>query len=363
MWQNAMSAYGANPGRAGHRFSAVTSEAVYNARAQCARLFDAQPENTVFTLNCTHALNFCIKGLAQKGGHFVLSDMEHNAVIRPVNAAAKHFGGSYTLFQLLEDEEQTVLNAERAIRENTCALVCTAASNVTGLRAPIKELAALCRSKGIPFVVDAAQGAGTLPLSLNDGMSFICASGHKGLYGPMGTGLLISDGMYPLNTIIEGGTGSASESIMQPEFSPDRFESGTINTAGAIALGAGAAFVSRKTPAAILNHEMALCRRFCRGARRLPHILLYNDITESNSYRYAPVVSFNIRGMNSTEASVRLSDMGIYLRGGLHCAPLAHKKLDTLESGTVRFAPSVFTSEYEVEVLLRALQRLWKTQQ
>lgn len=358
VWQNAMTAFGANPGRAGYRFSAATSEAVYAARERCAALFGAQPENTVFTLNCTHSLNFAIKGLARRGGHFVCSDMEHNAVIRPIHAAAEHFGGSYTLFEVTEDEEQTVRGAERAIKPDTCCFVCTAAGNVSGLRPPIKALAELCRKRGIPFVLDAAQGAGTIPIMVGNGVSFVCASGHKGLYGPMGTGLLISDGSRPLNTIIEGGTGSASESILQPEFTPDRFESGTINTAGAIALGAGAAFVAQKTPAAILKHELALCRRFCSGARRLPQVVLYNNITDRNDGLYAPVVSFNLLGMSSTECSARLSNMGIYLRGGLHCAPLAHKKLGTLDTGTVRFAPSVFSSESDVDALLAALRRL-----
>ena len=212
VWQHAMSAYGANPGRSGHRFSAVTSEAVYKSRAACAEFFGAEPENTVFTLNCTHALNYAIKGLARRGGSFVCSDMEHNAVIRPIHAAAEQNGGSVRLFEVTEDEEQTLRNAERAIRENCCALVCTAASNVLGLRAPIKGLAELCRRRGVPFVVDTAQGAGTLPLSLNDGINVLCTAGHKGLYGPMGTGLLITDGRYPMSTLIEGGTGSASES-------------------------------------------------------------------------------------------------------------------------------------------------------
>ena len=358
VWQHAMSAYGANPGRSGHRMSAETSEAVYKSRATCAEFFGAEPENTVFTLNCTHALNFVIKGLARKGCHFVASDMEHNAVIRPINAAAEHYGGSFTLFEATEDSEQTLWNAQRAINANTCALVCTAASNVLGLRTPVKELAELCRRKGVPFVVDAAQGAGTLPLSLGDGMNFICTAGHKGLYGPMGTGLLVTDGKYPLSTIIEGGTGSASESILQPDFTPDRFESGTINTAGAIALGAGVEFVKRKTPEAILRHELALCKRFCAALRELPNITLYTDITDHNAEHYAPVVSFNVKGFHSSEAAALLSDRGFYMRGGLHCAPLAHRKLGTLDSGTVRFSPSAFTTPNEVDALTRTLRTL-----
>lgn len=357
-WQHAMTAFGANPGRAGHRFSAESAQAVFGARESCAQLFGAEPENTVFTLNCTHALNFAIKGLAKQNCHFVCSDLEHNAVIRPIHAAAERFGGSYTLFETSQDAEQTVRNAERAMRGSTVALVCTAASNVTGRRLPLKELAELCRRKNVCFIVDAAQGAGVLPLNMNDGINILCCAGHKGLYGPMGTGLMITDGSYHLNTIIEGGTGSASESIVQPDFSPDRFESGTMNTAGAAALGSGADFVRSRGTEKILEHELKLCRMFCRGAERLERVSLLNNITEANSSEYAPVVSFNIDGLHSTQGADLFSRHGIFMRGGLHCAPLAHRKAGTLEIGAIRFAPSIFNSPSQVEQTLNVLKKI-----
>lgn len=355
VWNHAMTAFGANPGRSGHALSLATSQAVFSSRSKCAEFFGAEPENTVFTLNCTHALNIAIKGLSYPKAHFVISDIEHNAVIRPVHSLSKE-GADYTLFETSPDIEQTVWNAERAIRPETVALICTAAGNVTGQRLPVKELAALCRRKKICFIVDAAQGAGTLPLSLTDGINIICAAGHKGLYGPMGTGLLLTDGKYPMKPLIEGGTGSASESLEQPEFLPDRFESGTINTPGAIALGAGVDFVKQRTAEKILSHELKLCRSFCAALRKIPDITVYSDIDEEPE-NYAPVVSFNIRGLPSSEAASSLSSLGFYMRGGLHCAPLAHRKLGTLESGTVRFAPSVFTSPEEVSRLIWALNK------
>ncbi len=355
LWQRAMSVYGANPGRSGHAFSVKTAEAVYKSREICADFFGADAENTVFTLNCTTALNFAIKGLARRGCHFVMSDIEHNAVSRPVYAAAKEFGGSVTIFETTYEDEQTVYNAERAITANTTALVCTAASNVIGLRNPLKELAALCKRKNICFIVDAAQGGGVFPLKLADGINIICAAGHKGLYGPMGTGLMLTDGKYPLRTIIEGGTGSASESLVQPDFMPDRFESGTINTAAVIALGAGVEFVKSKGTEAVYNHEIRLCERFCEGAKRLEKIRLYNEITPENHDLFSPVVSFNIEGLNSVEGADILSSHGFYMRGGLHCAPLAHKKINTIDGGTIRFSPSVFNNEKEVSLLLRTL--------
>lgn len=357
-WTEAMRTYGANPGRGGYEFSAATSQAVYNSRSACAELFGAQPENTVFTLNCTHALNIAIKGLGRKGVHYIISDLEHNAVLRPVHACTAHYGGSYSIFETSDSDEITLARAERAIRPNTAAMICTAASNVTGRRLPIKALAELCRRKSIVFIVDAAQGAGVLPLKLSDGINILCAAGHKSLYGPMGTGLLVTDGSVQLKTLMEGGTGSASESPLQPEFTPDRFESGTINTPGAIALGEGVRFVSAKGTDVILRHELELCRQFCGGLRRMKNVALYSDITAENSGSYAPVVSFNIGERASADISAALGERGFCLRAGLHCAPLAHRKLGTLERGTVRFAPSVFTTKQEVDALIRAVRQL-----
>ena len=355
VWSHAITAYGANPGRAGHALAQATSEAVFASRSSCGDFFDADPENTVFTLNCTHALNTAIKGLAHKGAHYVISDIEHNAVIRPVHALTKQ-GVDYTLFETSPDIEQTVWNAERSIRPETAALVCTAAGNVTGQLLPIKELAELCRRRNVCFICDTAQGAGVLPLSLKDGINIICSAGHKGLYGPMGTGLMLTDGRFPLKPLMEGGTGSASESLEQPEFPPDRFESGTINTPGAIALGAGVDFVKARTTDRILSHERALCQSFCAALRKIPDVIVYSDIDE-HPERYAPVVSFNINGIPSTDAAAALSRLGFYMRGGLHCAPLAHRKLGTLSSGTVRFSPSVFTTHEDVNRLVWALSR------
>lgn len=360
-WQTAMSVCGANPGRSGHDFSIKTAEEVYKSREICAEFFGAQPENTVFTLNCTHALNFAIKGIAKKNCHFVTSDMEHNAAIRPVYAAVSAVGGSCTMFEAAPDIEQTVRNAENALRKDTAALVCTAASNVFGLRTPVKELGEMCRRHGVCFILDAAQGAGILPITLSDGPNIICAAGHKGLYGPMGTGLMITDGEFKLNTIIEGGTGSASESVLQPDFTPDRFESGTINTAGAVALGEGVRFVMRKTPRVILEHEIMLCERFCAAAERISGIILHNMITLQNRTIYAPVVSFNFEDISSEEGAHLLSENGFYMRGGLHCAPLAHKKIGTINGGTIRFSPSAFNTAREVDLLADALGRLCRS--
>ncbi|MCL1904313.1 MAG: aminotransferase class V-fold PLP-dependent enzyme [Oscillospiraceae bacterium] len=234
--KKSLNEYGGNPGRAGHRISMKTAEAVYDSREKCADFFGAKVENTVFTINCTHALNMAIKGLATDGVHYIISDIEHNASARPVHAYSKEGRVTYSVARTFENDEETVKSFESLINAKTKAIICAAASNVTGRILPYKEIAELCRRRGICLVLDAAQGGGVIPIKLSDGINIICCSGHKGLYGVMGTGLLITDGKYNLNTLIEGGTGSNSHDLNQPDELPERFESGTINTPGVVAL-------------------------------------------------------------------------------------------------------------------------------
>ena len=345
--------YGANPGRAGHAMSLETAEAVFEAREKCAAFFGASVENTVFMPNCTFALNTAIKGVLPENSHAVISDIEHNAVLRPLYALSKSAGISYTA-AVTDDDDSTVREFERCINRRTKAVICTLAGNVTGRIMPIKRIAALCRERGICFIADAAQGAGVLPIKLSDGVNIICAAGHKGLYGPMGTGLLVTDGKYRLKTLIEGGTGSLSKEPAQPDFLPDRFESGTINTAGAISLGAGVDFVNSKGIGNIRAHENALCRRFFEGMAKQPAVKLYSDGFDE---RFAPVIPFNIGDLPAEKSSQLLSDAGFALRGGFHCAYPAHRKIGTAEQGAVRFSPSVFNTMTEVNALIRAVGR------
>ena len=346
--------YGANPGRAGHAMSLETAEAVYDAREKCAEMFGAKVENTVFMPNCTFALNTAIKGILTENSHAVASDIEHNAVLRPLYALSKNSGVSYSFAATGEDEE-TAANFESLINRRTKAVICTLAGNVTGRIMPVRRIAEICRRRGICFIVDAAQGAGVLPIKLSDGVNIICAAGHKGLYGPMGTGLLITDGKYRLKTLVAGGTGSMSKEPEQPEMLPDRFESGTINTAGAISLGAGVDFVRSRGIDNIREHENELCRRFFAGLRKNPAITLYSDTFDE---RYAPVIPFNIADLPSEKASELLSDAGFALRGGLHCAYPAHRKLGTGDRGAVRFSPSAFSTAAEVNALVRTIGRI-----
>jgi cysteine desulfurase family protein len=353
--RKAMSDYGGNPGRAGHKLAMKTAEAVFDARAKAADFFGAEVEHTTFTLNCTHALNIAVKGVAARDSqpHYIISDAEHNAVARPVHAVCKE-RGSYSIARTYDDDSQTVKSFESLFNARTKAVICTAASNVSGKILPYARIAALCKSRGVCFVLDAAQGGGVLPIKVGGGVNFVCCSGHKSLYGPMGTGLLISDGSYSLAPLTEGGTGGNSMGLEQPDTLPDRHESGTPNTPGAIALGAGIDFVCKLGTERIFAHERELCELFLREVSAIPKVERYFDNLENRT----PLVPFNIAGMDSSRAADLLSDAGFALRGGLHCAFLAHKKLGTLECGVVRFAPSVFNTRREVTALVRAIKRI-----
>ncbi len=351
---------GANPGRAGHAMAMQTAEAVFHTRESAAALFHAAgPENVVFTLNCTQAINLVLKGLLHPGDHVVLSCLEHNAVLRPVWSLTKQ-GVSYTVAKVFPgDDDRTLESFASCIKPNTRLIACTHASNVWGIRLPAQRLAALAHEHGAAFLLDAAQSAGTVPIDMSKmQMDYLCCAGHKGLYGPMGTGMLIfaPGAELQLDTIIEGGTGSASASPEQPVILPDRFESGTGNTPGEIALGAGIDFIRSMGEKKIFLHEMNLIRRLYRRLEQNPNIILYTP--EPDDEHYVPVLSFNVEGFSSEETATRLDKAGFALRAGLHCAPLAHDWAQTMQTGAVRCVPSVFTRPEEVDALAKQLTLL-----
>lgn len=346
----AVARYGGNPGRGGHRLSMQAAEKVYAVREAAAEMFGASPENTAFTPNCTFALNMAIKGIMQYGGHIIISDLEHNSCARPVHALWQYRGVDYSIAHVSTDKEETLQNFARLIRHDTKCICCTAASNVTGQILPYREIAELCRKNGICFIGDCAQACGLMDISLDDGFNFICTAGHKALYGPTGTGLLISDGKFALSTVIEGGTGATSNQLEQTDFLPERLESGTINTVGIIGLGEGIKFVRRKTVKRIAEYEDSLCERFAQGIEGVRGVKLYRPKAAC-----VPIVSFNIGDTNSQETASMLSERGFALRGGLHCAALAHDSLGTSEQGTVRFSPSVFNTPAQVDMLVRTV--------
>lgn len=352
--RTAVKEVGGNPGRGGHAYSQRAAEAVYAVREQAAELFSATPENVVFTQNCTHALNLAMKGVIRRGDRIVISSMEHNSVARPAYALTKA-GVRADVATVGKSDSETLDSFKRLIKGDVRCVICTAASNVTGRAMPIREIAELCQRQGVCFIVDAAQAAGALPISLADGMNFICTAGHKGLYGPTGTGLLISDGKYALDTIIEGGTGATSGELEQTGFMPERMESGTVNTVGIMGLGAGMKYIKMMGMKRIHAYEEELCDTLIDGIKNLDGMTVYR-----RGEVFVPIVSFNVEGIPAPKLTSALSDAGFSLRGGLHCAFLAHRTLGTLPDGTVRFSPSAFSSEKDVVSLINYLKKICK---
>ncbi len=357
-FSGALCDYSANPGRSGHRLSVKTAEAVYSAREKICGFFGAgDPAKTVFTANCTQALNMVIKGILTPGDHCIVSSMEHNAVMRPLHAMSKR-GVEYDAAPVMPgDASATAAAFESLIKPNTRLIVCTHASNVWGVRMPIERLGKMCRSRGILFAVDAAQSAGVLPINMRDmDIDFLCVAPHKGLYSPAGTGILLSNCDVGLATIIEGGTGTFSSSLEQPADMPERLESGTINTPGILACAAGVDFVKEMTTARIHSYEMSLIQRLYVELGNIDGVELYTDYpTEESS---VAVLSFNINGLPSETAAEKLSDAGFAVRAGLHCAPAAHRHMGTEDNGAVRVSVSIYNSMSEIMQLVRKIEEL-----
>ena len=343
---------GGNPGRGGHPLAVSAGETVYHARETAAALFCAEPEHVVFTQNCTHALNLATYGTVRPGDHIIISSLEHNSSARPAAALAEAGTVSLSTFRTDADDDKTLSALRALLRPNTRAVICTLVSNVTGQILPVRKIAEVCRAHGVILIADGAQACGVLPVTLHDGMHLLCTAGHKGLFGPMGTGLLISDGSVRLNPLMQGGTGSLSASLRQPDFLPDALESGTVNVPGIAGLDAGMQYVRSHGTAAAFAHETALCERLIAGLRRMPDAVIYRR----EGAEYAPVVSFTLGREAPDETAARLAARGFCVRAGLHCAPLAHHTLGTDAAGTVRFSPSVFNTAQETDAFLRALQ-------
>ena len=328
----------ATPGRGGHAPAMRAADAVYDCRCLAGALFDAQPEQVVFTMNATHALNLAIKTLVKPGGRAVISGFEHNAVLRPLH----HLGAEIIVAgRRLFDPADTISAFDRAITPGTSAVICTHVSNVFGYILPVEEIAALCRARGVPFVLDASQSAGLLPVRLAElGADFIGMPGHKALYGPQGTGLLLCARMP--DTLLEGGSGSASRLPDMPPELPDHAEAGTQNVCGICGLAAGLRFVRQQTPQRLLAHEIRLRRLLASMLEDIPGIRLFTGEAQSGT------LSLCAAQTDCETLAARLASEGICVRAGLHCAPLAHESAGTLETGTVRFSLSAFNTEREI---------------
>lgn len=353
----AMELYGANPGRAGHRMSIQTAEQVYNCRRKVADFFGlSNPVGVVFTLNCTMALNMVIHGLLGEGGRALTSDLEHNAVMRPLAALSSGYP-RYDVVSWCEDDDVLIERFRRAIRPDTKLLVCTHASNVFGMTLPIRRLGELAHEYGLLFCVDAAQTAGVLPIDMEkDHIDYLCIAPHKGLYAPMGTGMLLCREEKRLPPLVRGGTGSYSLLLEQPTELPDRLESGTPNTSGICGIAAGVDFVKRRGRETLYRHEIELLQYVYDRLRPNPAIRFYTPRPTLN--KTAPVLSLNVMGRSSEDVAADLDKNGITVRAGLHCAPMAHRHFDTAKQGTVRLAPSAFSTRLEAEYICKVFSKI-----
>lgn len=337
----------ASPGRGGHPPAMQAAEEVYRCRGLAAAMFGARPEQVVFTMNATHALNLAVHSLVRPGDEVVISGFEHNSVWRPLTAAGARIR---IAGRRLFDQGDTLRAFETAVTEHTRAVICTHVSNAFGYILPVRKIAELCRARGVPFVLDASQSAGILQISLKElGAAFIAMPGHKGLYGPQGTGILLC-GQMP-GVLLAGGTGSVSREAEMPEILPDRAEAGTHNVPGICGLAAGLEFVKRRGTAEIFRHECALRAAFCRMLRENEQIRIFSGPAQSG------VLSVQLRGEDCEQTALRLGEAGICVRAGLHCAPLAHESVGTLNTGTVRFSFSAFNSAEECAAVAAILKK------
>lgn len=335
-----------NPGRGGHKAAMKASEVVYSCRENVAELFDCEPEQVVFTQNCTHGLNVAIHSLVKPGDRVVVSGFEHNAVMRPLYAKnTKILIAGRKLF----DPADTLVQFENALKSGASAAVFTHCSNVFGYILPVEEMAALCRRYNVPFVIDCAQSAGSIPISMKKlGADYLAMPGHKGLQGPQGTGILLCAGEG--KPILYGGTGTESESHSMPQQLPERLEAGTLNVPGIAGLNAGLTWLQKKGIREIACRERQTAA-FCAGELKKLGYRVFSGESQGS------VVSF-VGKTDCEEMARQLGQQGIAVRAGLHCAPLAHESAGTLETGTVRVSFGVDACENQVRALKNAMVQI-----
>lgn len=357
-----MTRVGGNPGRSGHQLSIDAGEVVFSAREAVARLFGVtNPMRVIFCSNATEALNLAIQGMLHGGGHAVTTAMEHNSTIRPLREFEKEGVIEVTVVPCPGGTVDPV-DFERALRPDTKLAVVNHGSNAFGVIQPLREIGEACRRKNVTLLADCAQTAGLVPIDLrNEPVDMIAFAGHKGLYGPTGTGgLLLSEGFDHgrLRPLKFGGTGSSSDSVYQPDFLPDEYESGTLNAAGLGGLCAGINFIlslqGGMGALQLLKNELA--RYFlARAGERVRGF-----VSPIPAERIGTgVVSFNIEDMEPSDVAYHLSDRyNIMSRSGLHCAPLAHQTMESFPRGTVRFSFGVFNTKEEIDSAVRALEEI-----
>lgn len=348
----ALSSLGGNPGRSAHRLAMLAEYEVFACRTAAAELFSCSSERVIFTQNTTYALNMAMRG-SYHGGAIMLSDLEHNSVRRPALALC----GDVRIFDSFLEERDEKKRVERILSgiegrlRGVGMICCTAASNICGATLPIREIGQLCHERGVTFIVDGAQAAGTHELDMKrDSIDLLCLPGHKGLYGPMGVGLLLIGEDIEPKPFLFGGSGVDSLSPDMPGMPPERYEAGTLPLCAIAGLRAGMEFVSKRSISSIRRHVEGLSHRLITELSALGLIKVFCP------ERLGSSVSFRDRLQEPEETAELLDRAGICVRAGYHCAPLAHERLMTGKGGTVRVSFSVFNTESEVDRLVEVLK-------
>jgi cysteine desulfurase/selenocysteine lyase len=347
----------ANPGRSAHDMARQADDAVMHTRDLLAKLFNIpDPMRIAFMPNATYGLNMAIHGVLKDGARVVTTMMEHNSVLRPLKTLEKE--GKIQLELIWPDKLGRISfsSIRRAVTKTTSLLCMTLSSNVTGAVMPFAEAGRHCRANNVLFLLDAAQGAGVIPIDV-EGMciDLLAFPGHKGLLGPQGTGgLYVREGV-DIRPVIQGGTGSFSDQLTQPCVFPDMLESGTLNAPGIVGLGKGVSFILETGITSVRKKKQQLMARLFSALEREERITVYSPPPEQNS----GIVSLSVEDMDSAEVGYILNkNFGILVRNGLHCAPFAHKALGTRDRGLVRLSPGFFNSESEVDLAAKALQKI-----
>ncbi len=344
--------WGGNPGRSGHRLSLAAAEAIYNTRCLLAGHIGVKSEtHIIFTSNATHALNLAIHGRAGQGDHVLLSDLEHNSVRRPITHLAREGKITYSVFSHKGD---VLENIRTAIRPNTRMLVCTHASNVTGFEFPAEAIGALCQIHGIYFILDASQSIGHKKLNVDQlKCDALCAPGHKGLLGIQGSGFLYLKSEEDISPLLQGGSGSDSASEYMPRILPDMLEAGTLSTPAIVSMGAGIRYLEALGIDACAKKEASLCDSLKAMLSDIPSLRLYSSSNCS-------ILSFLLPHQSSEETAAVLDEIGVCVRGGLHCSPLAHASLGTRDTGLVRVSFGCSNTLRDAEMLSQYIHGMAK---
>ncbi|WP_128895594.1 aminotransferase class V-fold PLP-dependent enzyme [Longirhabdus pacifica] len=354
----AVTTYGANPGRGSHQLAVQASRKLFQTRSNIAKLCHIRnPNDIVFTKNTTEALNLAILGFVKEQDHVVCTTVEHNSVRRPLEHLKQQKDVSVTYVQGDKQGHVDVQKIKEAINSKTALIICSHSSNLLGTISPIKEIGALAKEKGIVFLVDAAQTIGVLPIDVVDmNIHLLAFPGHKSLLGPQGTGGLYVHNLIDLEPILYGGTGSQSELIHQPTVRPDRYESGTANTPGIAGWNEGVLYVQKKSIQHIYDHEWKLTEEMMRELNKIKGVsLLGPSIDEKRT----GVVAFQMEGMDASEVAFILDQhYSIAVRSGYHCSPLAHETAGSIDNGAIRASVGYCTTEEEVESLIRAVKEI-----